>query len=137
MTFRINCTDNSKKHLTNRQKEFIIVWKTLYGGDNMAMATIDRVREAERKAAQQQDEAELRAEQIVADAHAKAKKIVADAQASVSADVLHRMAEARAQAQQKLRARREEAEADADALKQKTMKLRQNIINQLIRESLL
>lgn len=102
----------------------------------MAVSTIDRVREAEQKANAMQDEAEAKAAQIIADAEERAKSLT-DA-AKQKAEEFDRRAEeeAKARADAIAAARREKAQEEAAALTEKTVKLRQNVINKLIQETL-
>jgi vacuolar-type H+-ATPase subunit H len=135
------CEKSDKKQLTIRLLAFIIElytvrYNTVSGGETMAMHTIDRVREAEQKATQSRLEAEAKAQEIVDNAHKEAEQIVARAKAESS----RRLAEASDLAKQKaaslVASHREKARAEADALREKTMSLRQNVINKLIEETL-
>lgn len=102
----------------------------------MAVSTIDRVREAELKANEARDEAELKAREIVSNAEAEADRIVAQAKAQ-AVDLDKRACdEAKQRADVIVRERREQAQAEAQALTEKTLKLKQNVINKLIRETL-
>ena len=103
----------------------------------MAVSTIDRVRAAETKANEDLISAEEKAEQIKAEADQKAEKLIADAQEKAAAFDDRAVTEARSRAADIVSARRAEAEKTAEALTEKTMKLRQNVINLLIRETLL
>ena len=102
----------------------------------MAMHTIDRVREAEQKATQARLDAEAKAQAIVDNAGKEAEQIIARAKT----DAAQRYAEASDLAKKKadelVASRREKAQAEADALREKTISLRQNIINKLIEETL-
>lgn len=102
----------------------------------MAVSTIDRVREAEQKANEQQNAAELEAEQIVSDAVQRAKQMIDDAKKK-AADFDNKAAvEAQSRADEMIRSRKEQAQQDAQALSDKTLKLKQNVINKLIQETL-
>ena len=132
------CTKNRKKHLTISLIEFIIYlcMNTVYGGDNMAMHTIDRVREAEQAAAKKREEAELQAQTIVEDAHKEADTILLSAREAAAEQEKNATDEARCKADEVVRKAREQALISAAALKEKIMSLRQNIINKLIEETL-
>ena len=136
MTILKKCTELHKKHLTSRLNEGIIGENSQYGGETMAVSTIDRVREAEQKANEKQSAAELEAEQIIADAKNRAQQIIEDAKKK--ADELDRKAAAEAQsrADEIIRDRKAKAEAEAQALSDKTLKQKQNVINKLIQETL-
>lgn len=102
----------------------------------MAVSTIDRVREAELKANERHQAAELKAEQLLSDAEQKAKELVA--QANQQALDFDRKAsqEAQLRADEIVKARKAQALQEAQALTEKTLKLKQNVINKLIRETL-
>ena len=102
----------------------------------MALSTIDRVREAERKANERQAAAELEAERILTEARQRAEELVGEAKEK--ADELDSKAAAQAQSlcDDMIRGRRAKAEEKAAALTEKTLKLRQNVINKLIEETL-
>lgn len=102
----------------------------------MAMHTIDRVREAELAAAARRDEAELRAHSIVEDAHKEAELILSSARDAAAQQEKKVTDIARRKADEVVLASREQAMTAAAALKEKTMSLRQNIINKLIEETL-
>lgn len=136
MTKQNKCTELDKKHLTNFVFAVIILRITLYGGEMMAVSTIDRVRAAELKANEKQDAAELKARQIVSDAEAQADEMIAQAKQKADAFDQKATEEAKLRAAQIVKDRKAKAETDAAALTQKTMKLRQNVINKLILETL-
>lgn len=102
----------------------------------MAVSTIDRVREAELKANEMQEAADLKAEQLLSDAEIRAKELID--QAHQKADDFDRKASQEAQtlANEIVRRRKEQALKDAEALTEKTLKLKQNVINMLIQETL-
>ena len=102
----------------------------------MALSTIDRVREAELAAVDRQTEAESEALRIAEDAQRRADELIA--QAKKKADDFDRAAcgEANKRAKELVSSRGEQARAKADALTDKTLKLKQNVINKLILETL-
>lgn len=102
----------------------------------MAMQVIDRVREAELKASEAQDSAARRAQEMVEAARAAAKKTVADAKSGAAERESAAEASARAVADATVEKRRQSAQLEAAALREKTMNLRQNIINKLVEETL-
>ena len=102
----------------------------------MAMQAIEKVRDAELKATAAQDSADQQAHEIIEAAHRDADRIVADAKAKAAQRESAVLAEARAKADEMIARRREAAERDAAALREKTMSLRQNIINKLVEETL-
>lgn len=107
-----------------------------YGGETMAVSTIDRVREAEQKANEKQNAAELEAEQMIEDAKLRAEQMIEDAKKKAD-DFNHRAAvEAQSRADEIIRDRKEKAEQEAKALSEKTLKQKQNVINKLIQETL-
>ena len=130
------CTDVGKKHLTIFEFAVIILRITLYGGENMAVSTIDRVREAELKANEKQDAAELKAQQIVAQAEKHASEMIEQAMQKADAFDQKATEEAKLRAAEIVKDRKAKAESNAAALTEKTMKLKQNVINKLILETL-
>ena len=102
----------------------------------MAMQAINRVREAELRATQEQDAAELKAQQIIEEAAADAARTVAEAKERAAHREGAAAAEAKAMADAIVMSRRKGAEMDAAALREKTMNLKQNVINKLIEETL-
>ena len=107
-----------------------------YGGETMAVSTIDRVREAEQKANEKQNAAELEAEQMIEDAKLRAEQMIEDAKKKAT-DFDHKAAvEAQSRADEIIRDRKEKAEQEAKALSEKTLKQKQNVINKLIQETL-
>ena len=102
----------------------------------MAVSTIDRVRAAELEAYDMQNEAEQKAEQLLTDAQRRADEIIADAKKRVDAADKAACGEADAKAASMVSERREAAQTRADALEEKTLKLKQNVINKLIEETL-
>lgn len=102
----------------------------------MALSTIDRVKAAEIAANEARDSAELEAKSILDQAQASADAVIAEAKAKAEADDNAQASLAKAKAEEQIQARRLKAQADADALREKTMKLRQNVINKLILETL-
>ena len=102
----------------------------------MALSTIDRVKAAEIAASEARDKAELQAQAILDDANAKAEAIVKEAQMQADAEEKAQASAAQASAEKKILERRLKAQENADALRDKTMKLRQNVINKLIQETL-
>ena len=107
-----------------------------YGGDSMALSTIDRVREAEQKANEKQNAAELEAEQMIEDARLRAEQMIEDAKKKAN-DFDHKAAvDAQSRADEIIRDRKAKAEQEAQALSEKTLKQKQNVINKLIQETL-
>ena len=102
----------------------------------MAMHTIDRVREAEQKADAAREEAELNAERIVDSATQKAQSMIAQARADAEARDKAVTGLAKSKADELVAQRADKASAEAAALREKTMNLKQNIINKLIEETL-
>lgn len=102
----------------------------------MALSTIDRVKAAELEANEAREKAELKAQAILDEARRKADAIIADAKLKADEDEQQQSATARAKADELIASRRLKAQEDADALREKTMKLRQNVINKLIQETL-
>lgn len=102
----------------------------------MALSTIDRVREAEKAADSKQLEAEQTALRIEEESKRKADELIAEAKKK--AEDFDRAAcdEAQKLARETVEARRAEALGKADALTEKTLKLKQNVINKLIIETL-
>lgn len=130
------CTDVGKKQLTIFEFAVIILRITLYGGEDMAVSTIDRVREAELKANEKQDAAELKAQQIVAQAEKHASEMIEQAMQKADAFDQKATEEAKLRAAEIVKDRKAKAESNAAALTEKTMKLKQNVINKLILETL-
>ena len=130
------CTDVGKKHLTIFEFAVIILRITQYGGEDMAVSTIDRVREAELKANEKQDAAELKAQQIVAQAEKHASEMIEQAMQKADAFDPKATEEAKLRAAEIVKDRKAKAESNAAALTEKTMKLKQNVINKLILETL-
>lgn len=137
MSFIGFCTVLFKKHLTKQMFAVIILKITLYGGENMAVSTIDRVREAELKADEMIDAAEREAARLEADAQVKAEEIIKAAKAKADAFDKAACDEAKLRAAEIVKARGDEARLQADALTDKTLKLKQNVINKLIEETLI
>lgn len=136
MTILKKCTELHKKHLTSRLNEGIIGENSQYGGETMAVSTIDRVREAEQKANEKQNAAELEAEQMIENAKQRAQQMIADAKKKAD-DFDHKAAvEAQSRADEIIRDGRAKAQAQAQALSEKTLKQKQNVINKLIQETL-
>ncbi len=102
----------------------------------MALSTIDRVKAAEIAANDAREKAELEAQRIIDDARAEADAIVAAAKEKADFEDKEQAALAQARADELIMARRMKAQENADALREKTMKLRQNVINKLIQETL-
>ena len=102
----------------------------------MAMQAINQVREAELKASEAQDSAALKAQQIIDEAKRAAEQIVKEAKENAARREKAAADEAKAKADAIVMSRRKGAEMDAAALREKTMNLRQNIINKLIEETL-
>ena len=102
----------------------------------MAASTIDRVREAELKANEARDAAEMKAEQIVADARRQAEELLDAARKSAAELDARAVAEAKIRADAMVGERKADAEERARALTEKTLKLKQNVINKLVRETL-
>lgn len=102
----------------------------------MALSTIDRVKAAELAANEAREKAELEAERILDDAHKAAEAMIAEAKVNADADEQLQANAAQAKADELILARRLKAQEEADALREKTMKLRQNVINKLIQETL-
>lgn len=102
----------------------------------MALSTIDRVKAAEIAANEARDKAELESKSIIDDAQKAADAVVAEAKAKAQNDGNAQAELAKAKADEKILTRRIKAQTDADALREKTMKLRQNVINKLILETL-
>lgn len=102
----------------------------------MAMHTIDRVREAETNAMQARLKAEAQARDVLDSANAEVERILAGAKAEMEKERFDALKKAKQLSDELISARREKAQAEADALRDKTMRLRQNIINQLIEETL-
>lgn len=102
----------------------------------MALSTIDRVKAAELAANEARENAALEAKRILDDAQAQADALIADAKAKAAENENAQAAQAQAKADTLVKERREKAQQEADALRDKTMKLRQNVINKLIQETL-
>ena len=102
----------------------------------MAMSTIDRVKAAEIAANEARDNAELQAKAILDEAQKNADSLIADAKAQAAVDENAQAAQAQSKADALIAERRSKAQESADALRDKTMKLRQNVINKLIEETL-
>ena len=136
MTMLKICQKIGKKHLTICFIKGIIRANMQYGGEIMAVSTIDRVREAELKANQRQDDAELEAERLIDEANARAQEIIAQAKQKAADFDSKAAAEAQSRADEIVRQRRAKAEEEAAALSDKTLKLKQNVINKLIVETL-
>lgn len=102
----------------------------------MAMQAIDKVREAELKASAAQDSAAQQAHAVIESAQAEAKRIVDNAKAKAAERERAVTAEAKSKADELILKRRQSAELEAAALREKTMNLRQNIINKLVEETL-
>ena len=102
----------------------------------MAVSIIDRVREAEKKANEQQNDADLKAEQIIADAKDRAEKMIEDAKHKADDFDSKAAVEAKSRADEMIASRKEQAQLEAQALSEKTLKLKQNVINKLILETL-
>ena len=102
----------------------------------MAKHTIDRVRDAEIKANEARDAAELSAHRIVEDAGAEAARMIAAAKLEAAGRESSATDLAKSKAAELIAQRKEAAERSADALREKTMNLKQNIINKLIEETL-
>ena len=102
----------------------------------MAMRTIDRVREAELKANADRQSAESKAQSIIDEARKKGEDIVAQAKADAEA-LMHSVEEASTvKANELIAERRRAAQESADALREKTLSLKQNVINKLVEETL-
>ncbi|MBQ3266255.1 MAG: hypothetical protein IJH07_10820 [Ruminococcus sp.] len=102
----------------------------------MALSTIDRVREAEKKANERQAAAEAEAEQIVGDAQQHALELIDTAKKKAEDLDSRAAAEAQSRCDEMIRDRRAKAEENAATLTEKTVKLKQNVINKLIEETL-
>lgn len=103
----------------------------------MALSTIDRVKAAELAANEARENAALEAKRIVDESRTLADKTIADARAKALEYENVQAAQAQAKADTLVNERREKAQEEADALRDKTMKLRQNVINKLIQETLI
>ena len=102
----------------------------------MAMHTIDRVREAELKANADREAAEAEAQSIIDRAQRESESIIAQAQ-EAAASMMCAVTKAASEKSEELVAeRRRAALEEAEALKEKTVSLKQNVINKLIEESL-
>lgn len=102
----------------------------------MALSTIDRVREAETKANERQDAAESEAARIVAEAKQNADGLIENAKKQ-AADFENKAAvEAQSRADDIVQKRKAAAEDEAAALSEKTLKLKQKVIDKLIIETL-
>ena len=102
----------------------------------MALSTIDRVKAAELAANEAREKAEQDAEAILAHASKVADEMIAQAKANAAEDDRMQATAVQAKADEQILSRRSKAQEEADALREKTMKLRQNVINKLIQETL-
>ncbi len=102
----------------------------------MALSTIDRVKAAELAANEAREKAEQDAEAILEHASKVADEIIAQAKANAAENDRLQATAAQAKADEQILSRRLKAQEEADALREKTMKLRQNVINKLIQETL-
>ena len=102
----------------------------------MALSTIDRVREAEIKANDRQDKVQAQAEQIVADAKHQAADLIGKAKQQAADFDKRAAAEAQSRANDMIKQRRAHAEEAAATLFEKTLKLKQKVIDKLIMETL-
>lgn len=102
----------------------------------MALSTIDRVKTAELAAAEARENAEAEARRILDEAQSDADVIIARAKEKADAEEKEQASLAQAKADELIVARRLKAKEESDALREKTMKLRQNVINKLIMETL-
>ena len=130
------CPDLCKKHLTSKTIGVIIIKNVQYGGDSMALSTIDRVREAEQKSNDRLTQAEAEAERIVTEAQQNAAQLIEKAKQQ-AADFENKAAvEAQSRAADIVQQRKSAALEEADALSEKTLKLKQKVIDKLIIETL-
>ena len=102
----------------------------------MALSTIDRVREAEVKSNERLNKAESDAEQIVLEANQTAAQLIENAKKHAADFDARAAVEAQSRADEIVQKRKAEAEESAAALTDKTLKLKQKVIDKLIMETL-
>ncbi len=101
----------------------------------MALATIDRVKAAEKAAMDRQSATEAQAAGIVDEAHAKAADILSNAESTASARFDERTKAAHKLAADRIEQIRKDALTSAAALREKTIR-KQGIIDMLLKETL-